>query len=321
MQEFTFADILSETTPAADGTQVVTLGTRPKAGIALRISCLNAAAMATYAQIIGAINEVRVELHGSAFIQLSGSDLAALNAFLLGRGMIQENVADLDDSTRSLVLYIPFGTSFADPDHGLWATDPDEAKLEIDFDIASTGYDGLILNAMALEIPNANYTSCLRYTTLSHTPSAVGASDLDLPRTHPTIAYQVFSTTVHTGTAWTTSADRFELLEERNPEKFLSNHWEMFHGLSDFWAKDFSAWNAKIHTENTAATYAQNADTSAEESMDTFLENYCWLPFCPDGNYGDPYDPSRFSDLKMRFTAGDENVIRLIPIEFMTRRT
>lgn len=320
MQDFTWVEILSEYTPSADETKEVEMGTRPKAGLAIRLSCLNASVKATYAQILGALEDLRIELFGSSIIQLSGSDLAALNSFLLGRGMIQENVVDTDNATRSLVLYVPFGTTFMDSTRGLWETAPDEAKLQLQVDIADTGYDGLILNVMALEIPGAAFSECLRYKTLTHTPTATGQSDADLPRTHPTIAYMIYSTTVHTGTAWTTSADALELLEDRNPEKFLSNHWETWHGLADIWAKDFGAYNEKIHVENTGATYAQNADTAAEQAADNFLENYIWLPFCPDGDLDSPYDPTGFTDLKMRFTAGDTNAIRIVPVEYQTPR-
>lgn len=314
MQEFTWIEILPETTPAADGTVTIDMGTRPKAGIALRVACQNATTFATLSDILGAIEDIRVELHGSSFIQLSGADLAAINAFLLHRGMIQENVIADDDATRSLVLYIPFGLGLCDPDRGLWETGPDEAKLEIDVDIADTNYDGLILEAAALEIPGAPYAECLRFNTITHTPSAVGNSDVDLPRVHPTIGYLVFSTTVHTGTAWTATADMVTLLEERDPEKFLENHWELWHGLSDFWLKDFDAYNAKIHAYTSSPT-------DAEQPVDTFYENYIWLPMCPDGNYADPYDPSRFSDLKMRFSAGvQDEAIRIIPVEFQTAR-
>lgn len=320
MQTFTWVEIAEEQTPAANGTLNFEIGTRPKAGIALRISALNAAAQCTMAQLLGSIEDVQIRLFGSAFVQLNGVDLAALNAFWLGRGIIQENVDDTDNATRSLVLYIPFGKGLCDPNYGLWQTRPDEASLSIQFDIADTGYDGLIINAAALELPDAQYRQCLRYNTITHTPTGTGNSDADLPRVHPTLAYLLFSTTVHTGTAWTTTADQVTLLEDRNPEKLLGIHWELLHGLSDLYAKDWGQYNAKIHVENTAASYAQNADTAAEQQIDNFLENYAYIDMCPDGNLLDPYDPSVFSDLKMRLNAGDTNPARIIPLELFTPR-
>lgn len=315
MQDWTLIEVLPETTPSADGTLTIELGTRPKAGIALRVSCLNNAAMASFSNILGAIEDIRIELHGSAIIQLNGADLAALGAFLLGRSHFQTNVYNLDNSTRSLTLWIPFGIGFYDPDTGLWETASDEAKMEVQFDIADTGYDGLILNAAALEIPDAKFTRCLSYTTMTHTPTATGNSDADLPRVYPTIAYLLRGTTVMTGTAWTSTIDKVSLLENRNPEKYLENHFELLQGLSDLWAKDYGEYNAKVHLEVTLP-----ADTDVEEFADPFLENYIWMTMCPDGNYDDPYDPSGLSDLKLRVNAGDTNAIRIIPVEYRTPR-
>jgi len=318
---FQWVNIYPETTISADGSVPIDMQTRPKSALAIRFSCLNNAAKATFAQLLGALEAIKVELFGSSFINLSGNDLAALNQFLLGRALIQENVIDTDNATRSLVLLIPFGRRLGDREVGLWTTSPEEAKLVITVDIADTGYDGLILNVAALEMPDARFTRCLRTVTLSSTPTATGQWDVELPRTHPTLAYILFSTTVHTGTAWTTTVDKVELLEDNNPERILSLHWELLHGLSDLYAEDFGAYNEKIHLENSAANYTQNADTAAEEAVDNFIENYAFLDMCLDNKeWMDTYDPTKFTDLKLRVTAGDTNILRVIPLEYMFPR-
>jgi len=312
--------VVQDETPTADGTYDYDLPINPLSHLIFTHKCLNAGVntKATLAQMLGAIEKVEITQFGATVISLNGADLYALNCYLLGKQPWQGNIINTDNAVRFMTLMIPFGRKLYDPGECMPATARGELTLKIQTDIADTGYDGVIFQVEAVELLEATPTRRLKYTTISHTPSATGESDIDLPIGNPYVGLLVYSTTVPDGTSWTTTVDWVKLLID-NTEKYYSKaNWESLHGDFINRLDPAVAWSEKIHMENLAATYTQNVDTAAEEVVDTDLENYAVLDFDPRGNDMFLCETAGASSVTLRINAGDTNACRVIPIELVS---
>jgi len=299
---------------AADGTYTDELPVNALSHLIYTIKALNAGAMATLAQLLGAIEGISIASGGRTFVSLSAADLFAMNVLMMGFEPIQENVVDTDNAVRAISLILPFGRKLYDPEECFPPTKRGELFLEHTVDIADTGYDGLILQVEAVELPGAQPKNFLHYTTNTHTPTATGASQADLPIGDPYLGILLFSTTVPTGTAWTASADQVTLLADNLEKYYRAANWESLHGDSVLRGAPVNQWAAKFHTENTGATYAQNADTASEEPDDSDVSNYAYLDLDPNRDGMFQMETKGLSSLSLQFNAGDTNAIRIVPI-------
>jgi len=317
MAEYRHTVLAEDYTPSADETKDWDLPVNPLSFIALTVKCLNAGTntKATLAQILSAIENIEVLRFGSAQVSLSGADLYALNCVLLGKEPWQENVINTDNAVRHLTMVIPFGRKLYDPTECLPATIRGELTLRIQMDIADTGYDGLMLQIETIELLGANPQRHLKYTTITHTPSATGDSDIELPIGNPYLGLLLYSTTIPTGTSWTTTINKATILAA-NVEKYVREvAWETLHGMLMNRLSPANAWAEKFHMENLAATYTQNADTATEEQDDSDIANYAYIDFDPLGDGQFLFETAGLSDLKLRIDAGDTNAVRVVPIE------
>jgi len=201
--------VVQDETPTADGTYDYDLPINPLSHLIFTHKCLNAGVntKATLAQMLGAIEKVEITQFGATVISLNGADLYALNCYLLGKQPWQGNIINTDNAVRFMTLMIPFGRKLYDPGECMPATARGELTLKIQTDIADTGYDGVIFQVEAVELLEATPTRRLKYTTISHTPSATGESDIDLPIGNPYVGLLVYSTTVPDGTNVDTAAE------------------------------------------------------------------------------------------------------------------
>jgi len=317
MAEFLREVIAQDETPTADGTDSWDLPIYPLSHLILTVKVLNDGVnvKATLAQILGALEKIEILRYGSSKVSVVGTDLYALNCYLLRSEPWQENVVNTDNAVRYLSLYIPFGRKLFNPDECFPATARGELKLQIQYDIADTGYDGLTFQIEAVSLPEAKPKKFLKYTTLAVTPTATGEYDIDLPIGNEYAALLVKSTTIPTATSWTTTVDWVKFIVDGDEKYYSKANWESLHGDWAYMLAPAGAWAEKFHMENLAATYTQYADTATEEQNDTDIANYSILDFDPnrDGMY--VFNSAGKSEVKLRINAGDTNEVRVIPIE------
>lgn len=308
--------VISQDVTESDGVATYDLPVNPLSHIVLTTKVLNAGAntKATLAQILGAIEKVEVLHEGSAILSLNGADLYALNCILLGHEPWQENVVNTDNAVRHLTMMIPFGRRLYDPRECLFPTTKGELQLQITWDVADTGYDGLISQIETVELMGASPERFLKATTLNLTPTSGADNDLDLPIGNTLMGVLLWGTTVPTGTSWTTTIDKVRLLANNKEIYYANCNWESLHGDFINRLSPANAWAEKFHMENTASAYTQNADTAAEEQDDTSLANYAFLDLDPRGDDQFLFDTAGLSSLKLRITAGDGNALRAIPL-------
>lgn len=271
------------------------LPTNPLSHIVFTFKCLNVTDEGTLAEILSRISKVEVLYKGAAAMSLSGADLFALNCALFGKVPILTNRVATDNATRAITMYIPLGRSLYNPSECFKATKKGELQLQITLDSIETAVDGVIYQIETVELLEASPDKHLKVTTLSKTPSAAGDLDVDLPIGNPLAGLLIFSTTVPTGTAWTTSADKLKLLIDNVEFMIASMNWESLHG-------------------NLLSRLGYFGGIAAAAGDDIIVK-YGLVDFSPNKVDDFLVETAGKSSVKLRVTAGDTNIIRVLPIE------
>jgi len=296
----------------ADTVVTYDLPVNPLSHIILTLNFLNATDLATLAELLAAIDTIRVIHRGQSIISLSQADLWALSAYLLMRGGLQGNGVDTDNAARWISINIPFGRVLYNPEECFPATRAGELQLQIDYASSFTGFDNVTAQIETVELLGANPRAHLKYTTLSLTP-VVGDNDLDMPIGNPYAGVLLFSTTVPTGTATTKSISQVKLLIDNTEAYYSQANWESLRGDAQWRIGALLNYNAEIHLAAGAT-----ADTNAKQFVDDELESYAYLDFDPllDSSY--LLETKQASSVKLRLTAEDTNAVRAIPVEIKT---
>jgi len=295
--QFLKSVIVSDVTPAADGSYTYDLGVNPISHLSLALKCLNATDEATVAQILALITNIEVLHRGTSIFQASAADTYALDHILLRNAPIILNQVATDNATRAVLLTIPFGRTLWDPDECFPASRAGELKLRLTVDIATSDADGLILLVEQTELLGAAPARFLKTTTLSKTPSATGWMDVDIPIAYVYAGFILWSTTIPTTTAWTTTIDQVKLLLDNTEADYSLSNWE--------------ALRCDLTTR-----IGQRPGRIAAYG-DDHIANYALLDLCPNGDDRFLLDSKGLSSLKIRVNAGDTNALRVIPLELV----
>ena len=309
---FLRSTLVSDVTPAADGTYSYDLPVNPLSHLILTIKCLNLSAdtKATVAQIMGALENITVEYRGQAIISMNGADLYVLNTILYGNEPLQVNVTNLENSTRAISLRVPFGRNTFNPSECMFATNRGELKLKVQVDIADTGYDGVIFQFETVELVEASPAQYLKVTTLTDTPAATGDMDEDLPIGNVLAGILLWATTIPTGTAWTATIDAIRLLVNNSEYGYASALWESLQG-------DLIHSGATVAYDNHIHTDPAAGDTGIAEQDDGNLSNYALMDYGIKIGNEFLLDTADKSRVHLKITAGDTNPFRVLPLELV----
>lgn len=290
--------IVQDETIAADGSQVWDLPVNPVSHINLTIKCLNVTDEASIANILALVTNVEVIHRGENIYQLSAADLYAYDQVMLRNLPIALNLAADDNATRAVQLVIPFGRKLWDPTEAFPESKAGELQLRLTMDIATAEADGLIIQAEATELLDANPTRHLKCTTLASTPAATGQHDIDLPIRHQYAGVLIYSTTKPTGTAWTTTVDQVKLLADNTELNYSLTNWESLRG------------DLIIRPGHEPGHVAASGHDHCA--------HYAFLDFTPNNEDTFLVDSGAFSSFKIRVTAGDTEAIRVLPVELLS---
>ena len=285
--------------------------------VTIRFQTAAANVMATLLQVLATIAQIDVLHRGTSVFSMRGQDLWA---YMIGCGMspaMPFRNTDPVNSSGFVTLVLPFGRQLYDPNECFPCTRAGELLLRITRQAADTALTGVTFTVASVELPDAQPKRFLRATTLAQTPSATGDFDFQLYPSTVYLGLLVFSTTVPTGTVFTTSADRFQLLlnnlqydiAQANFED-LWGEWVNRGGLSSVWLEHF-------HTENQAVAYAQLADTLPGRVVAHPLRQYLWIDFDPTRDLLYAIDARNIARVALRINAGDTNAIRVMPQEMI----
>jgi len=273
------------------------LPVNPLSFLLVTMRFLNVTDEATLAQVLARITSATVTRFGATIFSASGADLHKLNAILLGNLPILTNQVATDNAARYITMMIPFARTPYNPAEGLPATQRGELKLQIEMSASETDVDNVSWQIEAVEMLGATPKQYLKVTTLSLTPVSGVENDAVLPIGNKYAGIALFSTTVPTGTAFTTSVDKVRLLIDNVEDSIAAANWESIHG----------ELIRKIG-------HRQDYDASADNDD---ISLYGLLDFSPLGDDSYLVDSKGKSSSVLKITGGDTNAIRVFPLEIV----
>jgi len=271
---------------------------------------------ATLANLAAIFDRIEVLFKGTSMISLTGADLLAFSATLIGRFPPILNRLVSAASEIIARFRIPFGRYPYATVEAFPAVRKGELQLRLDYASAFTNITSLDAVITTCELPGATPKQFIKATTLSKTP-VVGDNDIDLPLGNQILGLLIYSATVPAGAAKTTTVDKTKLLVE-NVEKYLHEvRWAVLNQrVYEILGKDTTDFD-HTHRENVAGAYAQNAETEERTIIDQFLANYGLVDFDPLRNDAYLLETADRSRIWLRINAGDTGAIRVVPMEII----
>jgi len=283
--------------------------------IAIRFQTLAANTLATLVNVLNVFDTVAVLHRGTAVFSMSGRDTwAYMVGHGLGTAMLFRNTSAVN-SSGFITLCIPWGPALYDAEECFPCTRAGELILRLNRMAADTNITGVTVSVTTVELPDAQPARFLRATTLAFTPGATGDNDLQLYPSTVYTGFLVFSTTVPTGTVFTTTVDRVQLLLNNIQYDFAQANWEDLWGEWVNRSGFLGVTQEHIHLENTAGAYAQNVDTGGMRIVGHPLANYVWLDLDPSRDMSYAIDARSIARVVLRVNAGDTQPVRVIPQE------
>jgi hypothetical protein len=317
----------------ADGIESFDLAVNPLSVVLICLRPLNdtgtLAAFQSYKGIAAAMNRCSILYRGEAIKSVRGEDLAALNYFRWGIMPFQGQHDDTDNERRCAVLPVMMGRWPYDPASCFPATRRGELVLELDMDIADTGYDGLRLSVETIELLDAHPKEYEKWVQVTQTNGATGDADLDLVATGNKVrGCLLFGTTPFLGAAPAPSWGRFKVLLDNQETGFGSTDFEVAQMLHTLWGRQPPAYDGHTHRTTTSGC-AQTAVSTISGPLNigagiagavdiAAWTQYCFLDFDPTGNDAHTLNTQGKSSLKLRANFETADAVRAIPIEVIS---
>jgi hypothetical protein len=157
--------------------------------------------------------------------------------------------------------------------------------------------DGCTLQIEQVEMLDASPKRFMKTTTLSQTMVSGVDNNIALPIGNEYASISIFSTTVPTGTSFTTTADKIKLLIDNVENTIVTTQWESAHG---------EVLNRLGHR--------QDYDASADNND---VANYAILDFSPRNTDDFLVQTKGKTQSTLVITAGDANPVRAMISELV----
>lgn len=317
MARFIHSILVVDQAIAADGPVVYDLPVNPLSVLLVKIAPLNETGTITNYKFVegmlSALDKLRVTHRGSAVVDASGVDLAAL-ALLWHRVPIwQQNAVETDNDRRCLVLPVIFGRRAYMASECFPETKKGELQLECTWDVGDTGFDGLRIAVESIELPEAEPAFVQKVTTLAQTFAATGQQDVDLPIGNVIRGLLLFGTTAFSGATPAPSWGQVSILRDNVQQYYSAADWEMAGALAGLLGCPWPPDMRHIHSVNAAGVGREN--TLEPGVGATIVDNYCLLPFDVDGTDGYSFVTEGAGRVQVRGVAETADAVRVLPIE------
>lgn len=322
---FHISTLVPERNIAADAVLTYDLGVQPLSVVRLAIKPLNdtgtLAQWPNAFQLAKALNRVTIYYRGAAIISMRGEDIIALNWYRWGLSPVLVNADNVNNERRTMVLDIPMGRYPFMPESCFPGVGKGELVLEIDFDIADTGYDTLNFQVDTVELPGAKPTSFEKRVQQGLTFAATGDNDIDLPVGNLVRGVLLWGTTGYDGAAPAPSFGKVTTLVDNMEAGFRGVDWELIRGLQQLWGRSWLPPSEDDHFHTT--TVDGNAGTAVETltgggyNRATTYNNYAFLDFDPTGNDAFALDTAGAMRFQIRANAETADAVRVVPIEVL----
>ena len=318
MGNFLHSVTVQEQAIAADGLEVFDLAVNPLSVILLHLKPLNdtgtLANFASYLGICGALNRVSVLHNGVTVYSTTGRDAAALAYFRHGIIPRQATHENVNNDRRSCVLPIILGKRAYNPQSCFPKTTRGELTLEVDFDIAATGFDGLRFAVETIELLGAKPNEFERTTQSGVTFGATGMNDVELPMGNVVRGLLLFGTTLFTGAAPAPTFGRMATFLDNMQVGFSSTDFEVAHMASQLMGGQPPAMDEHSHTVNAAGAGIEETTSTAFVGSGGY-ENYAFLDFDPSRDDFFSLDTRGASRFHLQSDAETANAVRVITVE------
>jgi hypothetical protein len=306
-----------EAAVAADGVYTFDLAVNPLSVILINLRPLNdTGTLANYSnwlQTCKAVNRVSVLYNGMSIVNMRGEDAAALMSLRHGITPMEGNPDNTDNERRCVQLPIFMGRHAYDPRSCFPATRRGELVLELDLDIADTGYDSLRLSVDTIELPGAKPKEYERKNAINYTFPATGDNDIDLPLGNKLRGCLLFGTTGYDGAAPVPSWGRVKLLLDNQEQAYGAVDWEALMAEPFLYGRRFPSDDHR-HTLDATVAGITNT-TSVYWSAGSDLHNYAMMDFDPTGDDEHTLDVSKAKRIMLRATAETADAVRVVPVE------
>jgi len=297
------------------------LPVNPLSMILVTLRCLNdtgtIANYSTVQQLLLQVSRLEVLFKGSAIVSGSLADLARLTGLLLRNGPVQTVQSNVDNDARSVTVPILLGRAPFWPHECFPAVRRGELQLQTTFAAAQTGVDNFTFQVETVELLGATPSRFAKYTTISRTFAATGDNDVDLPIGNKIAGVLMFATTVPTGAALTSSIGQLRLLLDNVEHYYARTNWESLHNELVRKISETSQSAPHSHLENTAAMYAQNAQTEQDQQVLGFWNSYAYLDFDPHADDKWLLETHGRSRIHLRVNADAADATRYLPLELI----
>lgn len=323
MHPFHISNIVTDRLPAADGVYTHDLGVNPLSVILLNLRPLNdTGTLANWCngfKIAQAVNRFTLLYRGEAIVSMKGEDIAAMNYLRWGMVPMLGNPDNVNDERRNYTLPIPLGRYPYSRTSCFPASGKGELVVEMDLDIADTGYDGLRYSIDIIELPGAKPKEFEKRVQQTMTWAATGNNDIDLPVGNKIRGLQLWGTTGYDGAAPAPSWGSVTVLLDNQETGFRSVDFETLTMLQALWGRTTLPphEDGHMHTTTTDGN-AQTAVSTLDGGGFTRLaeyRNYAFLDFDPDATDAYVLDTKDARRLQIRANAETADAVRCVPIE------
>lgn len=314
--KFLYGNTVQEQAIAADGIYNYDLAVNPLSVVCLVLRPLNDTGTlsnyARYKAVCQAVNKASIMFRGESIISLKGEDIAALNWLRWGIAPFEANGDNVDNERRAVMLPLilgrwPWSTKSCFP-----ATRRGELVLELDLDIADTGYDGLKLSVDCLELLDAKPTEFEKKVAISQTWAATGDQDMDLPPGNVCRGIMLYGTTPFGGATPAPSWGRTKVMLDNQENGYANIDFEAAYALPALWGRQPYLSDHKHTYDGSSAGVAETPSTF-DVGMD--FENYAFLDYDPTGDDTFALDTRGKSRFHLRANAETADAVRAVPIE------
>lgn len=313
---------VQERAVAADGVEVFNLPVNPLSVILLNIRPLNdTGTLSNYARsfaLASSLNRVSVFYRGASVVNVRGDDLLALNFYRRGMLPWEANGDDTDNERRCLTLPVILGKFPYDPSSCFPASIAGELTMELDVDIADTGYDGFRYSVETVEILDAKPREYERVTSISRTFPATGLNDFQLVPGMLNRGLLLFGTTRFAGAAPAPSWGRIQVLLDNQQVGFAATDFEVVKQLGQLMGRQPP--HTEYHTHRVDATAASSTQETAggpilEEVDATGFSNYAFLDLDPNRDDAFAIDTKGSSSFMLRADVETADACRVVQVE------
>lgn len=312
---------VQERTISADGVEVFDLPVNPLSVVLLHLKPLNDTGTLSNFQrimgICGMLNRITIAHRGASVFSMSGRDAVALNFLRHGILPREANSDSTDNERRSVILPVFLGKQAYDVKSCFPASKRGELVMELDIDIADTGYDNTRIAVETIELLDARPSEFERKTTIARTFAATGDQEIELPLGNVIRGLLLFGTTPFAGAAPAPSWGRIGLALDNQEHSVADSDFEAMMATNCLLGGGTPWPDAHTHFVPTNAGAFEETTAPAEYGFDGY-ENYGFVNLDPTGDDAFSIDTKGASSFRIKANAETADAVRVVTVERMS---